>query len=130
MVLGEGAKATDAVQAVQDSYAKGTTDEFIEPTVLVDAQSEPVGLIRDRDAVIFFNFRPDRARQMTRAFCDPTLEGPPRELVPKGLRFIAMTFYAGDRGGGFLPRAPVESTPIEADGVDDHQRPRQRRGDG
>lgn len=111
MVRGEGAKAADAVQALQDWYARGVTDEFIEPTVLVDAQSEPVGLIRNGDAVILFNFRSDRARQMTRAFCDPTLDRPPQGLVPRDLRFVTMTDY------GVRPAAPCVVPPSRRENI-------------
>ena len=65
IVLGEGVSATSAGEAVTDSYAKGVTDEFVVPAVI---GGEPV---RDGDAIVFFNFRPDRAREITRAFTDP-----------------------------------------------------------
>ncbi len=60
-------KFTDPVEAMQRSYEKGVTDEFIEPVTIVDAHNEPVGLIRDDDACIFFNYRADRGREMTEA---------------------------------------------------------------
>ena len=69
LVAGEGKKATDAVQAVADSYAEDITDEFVVPTV-IEKDGKPVGLVKENDSVIFFNFRPDRAREITRAFCD------------------------------------------------------------
>ncbi len=53
--------------AVKRSYERGVTDEFIEPVTIVDARNQPVGLIRDDDACIFFNFRADRGREMTMA---------------------------------------------------------------
>ena len=62
-----GEKLTDPVEAMQRSYEKGVTDEFIEPVTIVDARNEPVGLIRDDDACIFFNYRADRGREMTEA---------------------------------------------------------------
>src|SRR6185312_14206072 len=67
MVLGNGEKAFDTVSAVQRSYEKGVTDEFIEPVTIVDARNEPIGQIRDDDACFFFNFRADRGREMTEA---------------------------------------------------------------
>ncbi|HEV7683145.1 MAG TPA: 2,3-bisphosphoglycerate-independent phosphoglycerate mutase [Pyrinomonadaceae bacterium] len=67
LVKGKGEPALDAVAAIQRSYEKGITDEFAEPTQIVGASGEPLGTIKDGDAVIFFNFRPDRARQLTRA---------------------------------------------------------------
>ncbi|HWB98706.1 MAG TPA: 2,3-bisphosphoglycerate-independent phosphoglycerate mutase, partial [Bryobacteraceae bacterium] len=73
MVLGNGIKATDPVAAIKRSYEKGVTDEFIEPVTIVDEHEQPVGLIRDEDAVIFFNFRADRAREITMALTDDKL---------------------------------------------------------
>ncbi|MBO4251773.1 MAG: 2,3-bisphosphoglycerate-independent phosphoglycerate mutase [Clostridia bacterium] len=67
LTLGTGEINDDAVQAVKDSYEKGVTDEFILPTNIVK-DGKPVALIEKGDSVIFFNFRPDRARQITRAF--------------------------------------------------------------
>ena len=60
MVTGNGEKATDPVAAVKRSYEHGVTDEFIEPVTIVDERNEPVGLIREDDACIFFNYRADR----------------------------------------------------------------------
>jgi 2,3-bisphosphoglycerate-independent phosphoglycerate mutase len=93
MVLGNGEKATDPVAAVERSYEKGVTDEFIEPVTIVDDRGDPAGLIRDEDAVIFFNFRADRAREMTMALTDPKLERPSRSLAPKNLHYVTMTQY-------------------------------------
>jgi len=67
LVKGKGELATDPVAAILRSYERGITDEFIEPTVIINANGEPIATIQDGDAVIFFNFRPDRARQLTRA---------------------------------------------------------------
>ncbi len=69
MTMSEGIKKASAEQALADSYAEGTTDEFVLPVIITDGD-EAVAQIKDRDSVIFFNFRPDRARQITRAFCD------------------------------------------------------------
>ena len=63
LVLGEGVKATDPVAAMQASYDGGVTDEFVLPTVIVDAEGKPVSVVKPNDSVIFFNFRPDRARE-------------------------------------------------------------------
>ena len=67
LTIGSGEKAEDAVAAVNNSYGKGVTDEFVLPTNIVK-NGKPVGLIGKGDSIIFFNFRPDRARQITRAF--------------------------------------------------------------
>ncbi len=74
MVYGEGEKATDPVQAIADSYAKDVTDEFVLPTVLME-NDKPVATVKENDSVIFFNFRPDRAREITRAFCEDEFSG-------------------------------------------------------
>jgi len=71
LVKGTGARATDPLAAITDSYERGLTDEFVEPTIIVDSNDQPVATIHDGDAVIFFNFRPDRARQLSRALGVP-----------------------------------------------------------
>lgn len=71
LVHGEGERATDPVAAIHRQYERGITDEFIEPIVLTDQSGDPIAKIRDNDSVIFFNFRPDRARQITRALMSP-----------------------------------------------------------
>ncbi len=93
MVLGNGEKSTDPIAAVKRSYERGVTDEFIEPITIVDDRNQPVGLIRDDDACLFFNFRADRGREMTMALTDATLEKPSRSLAPKNLHFTTMTEY-------------------------------------
>ena len=93
MVQGTGHKATDPVEAMRRSYEAGVTDEFIEPVTIVDQRNEPVGLIRDEDAVIFYNYRADRAREMTMALTDATLERPARSLAPRNLHYTTMTQY-------------------------------------
>ena len=87
MVYGEGATFNPVpVAAVKDSYAAGVTDEFVEPVV---CDSE--GTISDNDSVIFFNFRPDRAREITRALVDPNFDGFTRQYFP--LTFVCNTEY-------------------------------------
>jgi 2,3-bisphosphoglycerate-independent phosphoglycerate mutase len=86
MVLGEGAAAESAEVAVRSSYSAGVTDEFVVPAVVVRAP------LQDGDAVVFFNFRPDRAREITRAFTDVTFEGFDRPVRPN-LRFVCLTEY-------------------------------------
>lgn len=81
LVTGEGVKATDAVKAVEDSYANDKTDEFVLPTVITDGNGQPLSLVKDGDSVIFFNFRPDRAREITRAFCDDKFTGFERDFL-------------------------------------------------
>jgi 2,3-bisphosphoglycerate-independent phosphoglycerate mutase len=74
MVYGEGETATSGVLAVQNSYDAEKYDEFVLPTVVTE-DGKPVATIKDKDSVIFFNFRPDRAREITRAFCDEEFTG-------------------------------------------------------
>jgi 2,3-bisphosphoglycerate-independent phosphoglycerate mutase len=87
MVLGEGREARDAVEAVERSYADGVTDEFVEPVVV-----EGGDRMTDGDAVVFFNFRPDRAREISRALVDPAFDGFARPVVPD-VRFVCLTQY-------------------------------------
>lgn len=93
LVLGTGEKATDPLAAIKASYDKGVTDEFIEPVTIVNEQHEPIGLIKDEDAVIYFNYRADRAREMTQALTDAALSQPSRSKTPKNLHFTTMTQY-------------------------------------
>lgn len=74
LVKGEGLQAECAVCAVENSYNDGKTDEFVMPAVVME-NGRPTATIKDKDAVIFFNFRPDRAREITRAFCDDAFQG-------------------------------------------------------
>lgn len=74
IVLGQGDKSTNALEAVQQSYNKGITDEFVVPTVITNAQGDPVGLIEDNDAIIHFNFRADRPRELVKAIVTDDFE--------------------------------------------------------
>lgn len=74
MVKGEGLAADSAVEAVANSYADDKTDEFVLPTVVME-NGAPVATIKDGDSIIFFNFRPDRAREITRCFCAEDFDG-------------------------------------------------------
>ena len=80
LTKGEGIQAEDAVKAMEDSYAKDVTDEFVLPTVITE-NGKPVSVVKENDSVIFFNFRPDRAREMTRAFCDDKFTGFDRPFI-------------------------------------------------
>ena len=87
MVYGEGAAINPVpVAAVKNAYANGVTDEFVEPVIC-----DPDGTISDHDSVIFFNFRPDRAREITRAFVDPDFNGFTRQYFP--VTFVCTTEY-------------------------------------
>ena len=111
MVFGdaEGGRFSDPGQGIKESYNRGVTDEFIIPFVVVDGRGEPVGTIRDGDVCVNFNFRADRARQITRCLARNSsftplngseLEGAaeldaaiPRDRVPRDLTYICMTRY-------------------------------------
>ena len=86
MVYGEGIHNEDPVDAVAQSYANGVTDEFVEPVVC-----DSDGTISDNDSVIFFNYRPDRAREITRAIVDPDFDGFQREYFPT--TYVCSTEY-------------------------------------
>ena len=73
LVFGEGVTAEDGVSAVQNSYDKDETDEFVKPTVIIK-DGKPVATVKENDSVVFYNFRPDRAREITRAFCDDNFQ--------------------------------------------------------
>ena len=74
LTKGEGLQADSAAAGIQASYDRDETDEFVKPTVVIK-NGAPVATIKDNDSVIFFNFRPDRAREITRAFCDDDFKG-------------------------------------------------------
>ena len=88
MVYGEGEKAADAVKAVADSYAKDVTDEFVVPTVIEGGKT-----ISEGDSVILYNFRPDRAREITRTFVDEAFDGFERRNGFFKLNYVCMTQY-------------------------------------
>ena len=94
LTLGEGHRAANGVEAVKAAYGRGETDEFILPTVC-DAMADPAagGMIGDGDAIIMFNFRPDRAREITRAFVDSAFDGFQRRKTVQNLKYVCMTQY-------------------------------------
>jgi 2,3-bisphosphoglycerate-independent phosphoglycerate mutase len=89
LVLGEGNKANSAVEAVKASYEKDVTDEFVEPTVI----NVPNSRIEDNDAIIFFNFRPDRAREISKAINFEDFDGFTRKAVRKNLYYVTFKQY-------------------------------------
>ncbi len=91
LTKGEGVKGTDAAEAVQASYDNEKTNEFVLPTVM-EKDGKPVAVIQDKDSVVFFNFRPDRAREITRAFCDDDFQGFAREKR-LDLTYVCFTDY-------------------------------------
>ncbi len=95
LTKGQGPEAATAEEAISCAYDAGVTDEFIVPTV-VKRQGEPVATVKAGDAVIFFNFRTDRPRQLTRAFVQPDFEGFDRGPRIPDLEFVTMTEYEKD----------------------------------
>lgn len=112
MVLGEGIRKYSPAEAVSQSYENGRTDEFVLPAVMLEVKTNrPVGLIKDGDAVIFCNFRSDRAREITQALTDPAFDGFRRRGLPRLSSFTCLTMYDETFG---LPAAfpPVRLTNI------------------
>lgn len=91
LVKGEGNKAGSSVKAIEDSYQKEVFDEFVEPTIICNGK-EPIAKIEKNDSVIFFNFRPDRAREITRALVDSNFDGFETEK-DLNLYFVCFTNY-------------------------------------
>jgi 2,3-bisphosphoglycerate-independent phosphoglycerate mutase len=89
---GKGGKAGSAAEAIAQSYQKKNTDEFIEPVCIVSADNHPVATIDNGDGVVFFNFRGDRPREITRAFVEPTFKEFPRATLAD-IYFVCMTEY-------------------------------------
>lgn len=96
LVHGEGIPVRDPVAAVGEAYAGGEGDEFVQPRVVVDEGGEPEGLLRDGDGVIFFNFRADRVRQLSRALADPGFDAFERVPTHPRLHAATMTQYDAD----------------------------------
>lgn len=90
LVYGKGEKATSAISAIESSYQKEVFDEFVEPTVICNNE-EPIATIENHDSVIFFNFRPDRARELTRSLVDPEFDG--FETKTLDLDYVCFTQY-------------------------------------
>ena len=91
MVTGKGNTATSAKEAIEKSYAEDKIDEFVVPTVIVDENGQPVGLIKENDSIVFGNFRPDRAREITRALVDNDFVGFERPNM--NTFFVCLTTY-------------------------------------
>ncbi|MBD3244442.1 MAG: 2,3-bisphosphoglycerate-independent phosphoglycerate mutase [Candidatus Moranbacteria bacterium] len=94
MVLGEGIKEKNPIEAIKNQYDRNKTDEHLEPVVIVDSKGEAVGKIEQGDTLLFFNFRKDRAKQIAGVFCDPKFN----EFQPKApqVEFISMVSYDDD----------------------------------
>ncbi|NLH97087.1 MAG: 2,3-bisphosphoglycerate-independent phosphoglycerate mutase, partial [Clostridiaceae bacterium] len=92
MVLGQGLTAESAAEAVAESYSREEFDEFVKPTVIL-TDGKPTATIGENDSIIFFNFRPDRAREITRAFVDPDFTGFERAKGFFPVHYVCMTQY-------------------------------------
>jgi 2,3-bisphosphoglycerate-independent phosphoglycerate mutase len=90
---GAGRREADPVAAIRTAYEKGETDEFVKPVAMVDGGGEPVGTVADGDGIIFFNFRADRAREITRAFTEDGFSGFERRVMPALSGYTTMTLY-------------------------------------
>jgi 2,3-bisphosphoglycerate-independent phosphoglycerate mutase len=95
MVYADAPHYTDPIKAVKESYEKSIMDEFVMPTAIVDEQDRPVATIESEDAIIFFNFRPDRAIQISQAFTNEDFRGFDRgEGRPRNLYFVCLTHFS------------------------------------
>lgn len=95
LVYGKGPHYQNAQAVVMDSYENGIYDEFVIPSVIVDEQDQPIGNIQDEDSIIFYNFRPDRAIQISRTFANKDFDDFDRgEKVPKNLDFVMLTDFS------------------------------------
>ncbi|MBU1039910.1 MAG: 2,3-bisphosphoglycerate-independent phosphoglycerate mutase [Proteobacteria bacterium] len=110
LACGQGRAVGSATEAVESAYASGETDEFVKPCLVTGAGGKPLGTIGDGDGLFFFNFRADRARQISRAFFDDDFKEFPRPLRPKLSDFASMTRYEST-----FP-LPVASPPQSLDG--------------
>jgi 2,3-bisphosphoglycerate-independent phosphoglycerate mutase len=108
---GEGNQAKDPVEAVKKAYMRDEGDEFVCPIAIKNEDSNPFGTVQDNDGIIFFNFRADRARELTRAFTDPTFEFFKRDPNPVVCEFVCMTVYDEN-----LP-LPVAFPPVHMEGI-------------
>jgi 2,3-bisphosphoglycerate-independent phosphoglycerate mutase len=93
LVHGEGHRAASGVAAMEASYARDEGDEFVKPTVIVNGDGKPVGPVRDGDAILFFNFRADRAREITRAFTEDGFKEFDRRIAPRLSAYVCMSEY-------------------------------------
>lgn len=105
MVYGDGPEYTNPIDAVVESYALSVYDEFVMPTVIVE-DGKPVGLVESEDAVVFFNFRPDRAIQLSQVFTNEDFRGFDRGANhPTGLHFVCLTLFS-ESVDGYVAYSP------------------------
>jgi 2,3-bisphosphoglycerate-independent phosphoglycerate mutase len=111
ITLGAGIRADNSATAIKDAYDADESDEFVKPRNIFAKGETPV-VIEDGDSVVFFNFRPDRARELTRCFVDPDFSGFPREKSFHSLCFVTMTSYDAEMPnvGVAYPPQTLENT--------------------
>jgi 2,3-bisphosphoglycerate-independent phosphoglycerate mutase len=107
----EGVTAHDPVAAIEEAYQRGETDEFVKPIILSTSNDQPVACVGNRDAILFFNFRADRTRQLTRAFTEPNFNGFERGARLDLSNYTCMTLY--DEGFDL----PVAFPPVHMEGI-------------
>lgn len=107
MVYGEGPTYENAYELIEDAYSNGIYDEFVIPSVLVNNNNEPIGKIQDGDSIIFYNFRPDRAIQISRTFANEDFRDFDRgPNVPQDLDFVMLTDFS-ETVDGYVAYEPV-----------------------
>ncbi|OLO38163.1 phosphoglycerate mutase (2,3-diphosphoglycerate-independent) [Alkalihalophilus pseudofirmus] len=107
MVYGEGPSYQSAIEVLEDSYNNKIHDEFVLPSVITDENNQPTGTIEDNDAIIFFNFRPDRAIQMSQVFTNEDFRGFDRgNAFPKNLHYVCLTHFS-ETVQGFVAFQPT-----------------------
>jgi 2,3-bisphosphoglycerate-independent phosphoglycerate mutase len=116
--VGKGLKAKSASEAIKSSYEKDVTDEFIEPTAIVNDEDEPIATVDDGDGVVFFNFRGDRPREITRAFVEDDFREFSRTTKPD-IYFVCMTEYDASIPAAVAFRKPPKMKNILAEYVSD-----------
>ncbi|MEW9702270.1 2,3-bisphosphoglycerate-independent phosphoglycerate mutase [Paenibacillus sp. SI8] len=106
MVYGDGPSYSDPMKAIIESYEKSVFDEFVMPTVIVGEDGKPVGLVESGDAMVFFNFRPDRAIQLSQVFTNEDFQGFDRgDKAPKNLYYVCLTLFS-ESVDGFVAYKP------------------------
>ncbi|MGN0164823.1 MAG: 2,3-bisphosphoglycerate-independent phosphoglycerate mutase [Lachnospiraceae bacterium] len=119
LVYGEGIEAENAIDAVAKSYEEGVTDEFVVPTVVVK-DGKPLATIKENDSIIFFNFRPDRAREITRAFCSDEFDGFKRRNGRFPVTYVCFTDYDVTIPNKYVAFKKVELTNTFGQWLADH----------
>ncbi|HZJ58276.1 MAG TPA: 2,3-bisphosphoglycerate-independent phosphoglycerate mutase [Clostridia bacterium] len=121
MVLGQGITAGSGAEAMQKSYDQKETDEFVRPTVILE-DGHPVATIDEDDSIIFFNFRPDRAREITRSLIDAEFDGFVRDKGYFPVSYVSMTQYDETFKGIGVAYSPEELTSTFGEYISGHEK--------